>query len=142
MRWREHAFAADWLERGNASFVTSAAPDAVVLRPDPVNARAVYSKYKPAKPDEAEALRWWPVHAAAASSGDLAFDTGPWVFGDNKQRGWFFTIWKRQPDGSWKWVLDHGFEGYSRFEPTSPVSYVRPKPGRPRRGSAGRCARP
>ena len=22
--------------------------------------------------------------------------------------GWFLTIWKRQPDGSWKYVMDNG----------------------------------
>lgn len=119
----ERAFAADALERGvGPSFVTWAAPDGIVLEPDPANAREVYAR-RPVKPD-APKLRWWPVHAAAARSGDLAFDTGPWVYGENEAHGWFFTVWKRQADGSWKWVLDHGYDGATTFAKDAQVSYA------------------
>jgi hypothetical protein len=30
------------------------------------------------------------------------------VRGWGKQVGYFTTVWKRQSDGSWKWLLDHG----------------------------------
>lgn len=32
--------------------------------------------------------------------------------------GWFLTIWKRQPDGSWKYVMDNGAP--DRPAPVSP----------------------
>jgi ketosteroid isomerase-like protein len=123
----ERAFAADALVRGvGPSFVTWAAPDGVVLRPDPVNAREVYSKRPASKPED-PALKWWPAHAGAARSGDLAFDTGPWVYGDDKAHGWFLTIWKRQPDGSWRWVLDHGLDSPpSKLGADGQVSRLRP----------------
>jgi ketosteroid isomerase-like protein len=103
----ERAFAADALKRGlGPSFVRAAAPDAVVMQPDVVNAQKVYGAQTP-KPG-APALKWWPVHGGIARSGDLAFDTGPWVYGADKAHGWFLTIWRKRPDGQWRWVLDHG----------------------------------
>ena len=126
----ERDFAADALKRGvGPSFVTWAAPDGVILNPDPSNARAVYGA-KPANPS-APPLKWWPVHAGVSAGGDLAFDTGPWVYGDDKAHGWFLTIWKRQPDGTWRWVLDHGMDSVpSRLGPTTPVSRLAPRIGR------------
>jgi ketosteroid isomerase-like protein len=52
-------------------------------------------------------VTWWPVYAGLAASGDLGFTTGPYV-SDGKRFGYYFTVWRRQPDGSWKWVLDAG----------------------------------
>jgi ketosteroid isomerase-like protein len=117
----ERAFAADGAARGlGPSFVSWAAPDGIVFRPDPVNAREHY-----AKGPSATGLKWWPVHAGIARSGDLGFDTGPWTWG--KASGWFFTIWKKQPDGSWRWLLDHGFDSPpSPLGPDSPL--IRAKP--------------
>ncbi len=107
----ERAFAADGLARGiPASFTTWAAPDGIVFRPNPVNARKAYDRPSKVGPPF---LRWWPNHGGIARSGDLAFDTGPWTFGSDKvdAHGWFFTLWKKQPDGSWKWLIDHGYDG-------------------------------
>jgi ketosteroid isomerase-like protein len=119
----ERAFAADGLARGiGPSFVTWAAPDGIVLSPDPVNARAFYGAKPGGPPKPGAELKWWPVHAGIARSGDLAFDTGPWVYGDDKAHGWFLTVWKRQPDGSWRWLLDHGSDGpKSDLGPDTPL---------------------
>ena len=46
--------------------------------------------------------RWGSVSAAS----DLAFNVGPVVQGNNAPGGLFFTIWKRQPDGTWRYVVD------------------------------------
>jgi ketosteroid isomerase-like protein len=49
-----------------------------------------------------------------AASGDLGFTTGPWEakadIKDEKPQGYghFVTVWKKQPDGSWKFVVDLG----------------------------------
>jgi ketosteroid isomerase-like protein len=122
----ERAFAADALARGvGPSFTTWAAPDGVILAPDPKNAREVYGA-KPAPKPDAPKLKWWPMHAGIALSGDLGFDTGPWVFGEDKAHGFFLTIWARQPDGSWKWLLDNGIDAKpSSFAPGSPIQAVR-----------------
>ncbi|HEX6376229.1 MAG TPA: DUF4440 domain-containing protein [Allosphingosinicella sp.] len=103
----ERAFArAAQTDGVNAAFLRYAAPDAIVFQPGPTPAKAALA----ANPLPRVPLDWWPVYAGIAASGDLGFTTGPFVVGSGgrKGHGWYFTIWRRQPDGSWRWVLDHG----------------------------------
>lgn len=60
-------------------------------------------------------LNWRPVYADATSSGDLGFTVGEYVFtgrgttGTVVQRfGKYLTIWKKQADGEWRFVVDGG----------------------------------
>lgn len=100
----ERAFAADGLELGiQASFLKHAAPEGIVFAPEPVLARAAYSEPRP----KGRALVWWPLWAGIARSGDLGFTTGPYTFG-GEPGGYYFTVWAKQPDGSWKWLFDGG----------------------------------
>lgn len=116
----ERAFAALALEVGtNESFRTYAAPDGIVFGPDPVNAQASLAGQP--SPKGPPFLKWWPVWAGVAASGDLGFTTGPATMGD-RPIGYYFTVWKKQPDGSWRWVLDHG---------SGPTSGVQPGPDTP-----------
>jgi ketosteroid isomerase-like protein len=102
----ERAFAADGLALGmRDSFLKHAAPDAIVFRPDPVRVHEVFGKAPPDRDDPA--LSWWPVWAGVARSGDLGFTTGPFAL-DGKRAAFYFTIWRRQPDGTWRWVFDGG----------------------------------
>ncbi|MEZ5920686.1 MAG: hypothetical protein R3C60_04955 [Parvularculaceae bacterium] len=107
----ERAFAADGYERGvKASFLAFAAPDAIMFSPGPVNAHEILSAAPdpdPAKPRKH--LVWWPLYAGIAQSGDLGFTTGPYAFDDDRQ-GFYFTVWKKQPGGAWKWVIDAGLK--------------------------------
>lgn len=124
----EKAFAADGVAMGiKGSFVKWAAPDGLVLAPDPVNAIEFYGK-RPDNPNGAR-LEWWPLWAGVASSGDLGFTTGPYnVNGD--RAGWYFTVWARQPDGGFKWIFDGGTkadasgapDGRARAEYLDPTS--------------------
>ncbi|MFZ5668139.1 MAG: DUF4440 domain-containing protein [Pseudomonadota bacterium] len=103
----ERAFAAEGAALGfKASFLRHAAPDAIVIQPEPVNAREVLSRAPDDRPDDPR-LEWWPTWAGIAASGDLGFTTGPYSLG-GRRRGHYFTVWKKQPDGSWKWVFDGG----------------------------------
>jgi ketosteroid isomerase-like protein len=63
-----------------------------------------------ATPDDgARNLFWWPAYAGIARSGDLGFTTGPFSVDDARTpQGQYFTVWRRQPDGSWKWIWDGG----------------------------------
>lgn len=100
----ERAFAADGLALGvQASFLKHAAPDGIVFAPEPVLARALYGQPRPKGPP----LVWWPLWAGISRSGDLGFTTGPYTF-DGKPGGYYFTVWAKQPDGSWKWLFDGG----------------------------------
>jgi ketosteroid isomerase-like protein len=103
----ERAFArAAQTDGVNAAFIRYAAPDGLVFQPGPTNARQALA----AHPIPPVKLDWWPAYAGVAASGDLGFTTGPYVVGEGEKQGhgWYFTIWMRQADGSWRWVLDHG----------------------------------
>jgi ketosteroid isomerase-like protein len=100
----ERAFAADGLALGvRDSFLKHAAPEAVVLSPEPMLARAAFEAPQP----KGSPLVWWPLWAGISRSGDLGFTTGPYSV-DGKLRGYYFTVWARQPDGAWKWLFDGG----------------------------------
>jgi ketosteroid isomerase-like protein len=103
----ERAFArAARTEGVNAAFLHYSAPDGLLFQPGPTPARRALA----ANPIPPVPVDWWPVYAGIAASGDLGFTTGPYVIGSGERQGhgWYFTIWRRQADGSWRWVLDHG----------------------------------
>ncbi|MGO4570606.1 YybH family protein [Microvirga sp. 2TAF3] len=56
-------------------------------------------------------LSWEPLKAEIAQSQDLGYTFGRYKVrdgGEIKSHGVYVTIWKKQPDGSWKFVLDGG----------------------------------
>ncbi|HWS85802.1 MAG TPA: nuclear transport factor 2 family protein [Pyrinomonadaceae bacterium] len=111
----EHAFAQHSIDRGmKPAFLAYAAPDGVIVyRGGPVNAIESWSKRDPAPTG---LLTWWPTYADVSRAGDMGWTTGPFEFREKAAQekpdgtGHFFTVWRRQPDGSWKWVLDLGVE--------------------------------
>jgi ketosteroid isomerase-like protein len=137
----ERAFARAAQKDGvQAAFLRYSAPDGIVFQPGPVAAKQALA----ARPIPPGALKWWPVYAGIAESGDLGFTTGPFVVGDGERtgHGWYFTVWKRQPDGSWRWLLDHGppTREAAPFGPDSAVTAL--PPGRPSsKDSASRSLR-
>jgi ketosteroid isomerase-like protein len=117
----ERAFAADGGAMGiKGSFLKHMADDAIVFSPTATNAKALYE----AKSAEGEPkLQWWPIWVVAAKSGDLGLSTGPWAI-DGKRGGWFATIWRKDTDGTWRWVYDGGSaaEAASVPGPEAPAS--------------------
>lgn len=70
-----------------------------------------YAKNKPTS--GTETLSWKPDFVDVSSSGDLAYTYGKATYtytdslGVTKEYpGTFHTVWKRQKDGSWKYVYD------------------------------------
>ncbi len=60
-----------------------------------------------------ESLTWAPTFVDVSQSGDLAYTYGDFTFtyldslGNEKvNKGIFHTVWKRQKDGSWRFVWD------------------------------------
>lgn len=57
-------------------------------------------------------LHWEPIVAEVSESGDLGYTFGNWelyIYGRRDiQYGNYVTIWKKQTDGTWKYVLDAG----------------------------------
>lgn len=104
----ERAFAADYPGLGmGASFRKWAEPGAIMIAGG--RAQTVEQVFPPeAPPDPQEPLlEWWPNFAGISRSGDLGFTTGG-VSVNGERAGHYFTVWRRQPDGSWKWVYDGG----------------------------------
>jgi ketosteroid isomerase-like protein len=103
----EREFAADGARRGwAASFRRYHAPEAIVLQPDPIKAEITLAKVDGDGPNN---LLWRPAYAGIARSGDFGFTTGPvQLRGQEAVRGHYFTIWRKQTDGSWKWIFDAG----------------------------------
>lgn len=65
-------------------------------------------------------LQWNPLKAECSPDGELGYTFGTWTFTQKdhteSQNGVYFSIWKRQKDGSWKFVMDGGNPTPSLFE--------------------------
>lgn len=69
-------------------------------------------------------LTWEPSFAEVSGSGDLGYTYGIydlWLPDEHgkfisMQQGTYVTIWKKNADGTWKWVLDSGNEGLEKNE--------------------------
>ena len=110
------AFAADSVENGvGPAFGDFAAPDAVVraagllfIGPD-----AIHALFGDTPPD-VEVLDWAPTNGGAARSNDLGWTVGTatdTVFdpsGNQVFYSKYVTLWKKQPDGTFKYVADAG----------------------------------
>ncbi len=66
---------------------------------------------KSARPDET--LTWRPTFVDVSESGDLAYTYGDYEFiyfdtlgNEQINKGIFHTVWKRQTDGTWRFVWD------------------------------------
>jgi ketosteroid isomerase-like protein len=115
----ERAFAAASLEKGvHEAFLMNLAPDAIAFLPLPGPARPAHE----GKPKTSVKLSWGPTWVAVSSAGDLALSTGPWQVKHNEKTlikvstGWFFSVWRRQPDGVWKVVVDAGIASPVTFD--------------------------
>lgn len=103
----ERAFATRASDVGWISaFREFAAPDGQLAQHELVSAPAVLA----ATPDDGDrSLFWWPDFAGVARSGDLGFTTGGFSADETRDaRGQYFTVWRRQGDGSWRWIFDGG----------------------------------
>ena len=104
-------FAKAAAEKGTrAAFLEFLADDGVLFQPAAVNGKKYWTAREPRK----GLLSWSPVFADVSRAGDLGYTTGPWEFRPNGPDdkpvafGQYFTIWKKQRDGTWKVALDRG----------------------------------
>jgi ketosteroid isomerase-like protein len=106
----ERAFAADASARNTReAFLAAYDPDGIAFSPGPANAHRVWTARAPNK----NRLEWAPEVAEIAASGELGYTSGPWRFtkeGDEQPSafGHFFTIWRKNDQGKWKVLVDHG----------------------------------
>lgn len=110
----ENAFAKTSAEKGfRDAFLDFLADDSILFRPDPVPGKE-FMRSRPVSP---AFLSWYPILAEVSLAGDLGYTTGPWEFRakgkDDPEvaaAGYFTTVWKKQADGTWKALIDHGTE--------------------------------
>jgi ketosteroid isomerase-like protein len=113
----DERFSADAQKVGVAeAFARYAAPDARML---PAGKDVVSGlegvKSQMAGFPKGATLAWKPFHADIAASGDLGYTLGTYELHAKDEAGKptvaygkYCSVWKKQPDGSWKWVVDVG----------------------------------
>jgi len=112
----ETRFAKDVAARGGAAFADWFAGDGVSLGNGeaPVVGKVAIAKSTNWSPKEYQ-LTWTPTDAVMSPSGDMGYTWGHFE-GHSKDAngnpvstsGRYITIWRKQPDGSWKVALDAG----------------------------------
>jgi ketosteroid isomerase-like protein len=100
----EKAFAQAVAKEGaNAAFTRFAADDAIVFRPNPINAKKYFLTAKDIKN-----LSWEPNYARLSKSRDWGFTSGTYeIGGEQKSYGHYLSIW-RGKDGEWQYIMDLG----------------------------------
>lgn len=108
------------VEKGmNHAFLSYADDDAVLLKPNSYPIRG-YDKIKErfSKPDTGFTLIWSPLNADISASLDIGYTYGTWEIKAKDEKGspvsyfgTYITIWKKNKEGKWKFVLDTGNSG-------------------------------
>lgn len=98
------------------AFLAFAADDAVLMRNDSViigkSSIANYFNQKKSASNKAN-LVWKPDFVEVAASGDLGYTYGKYTYtttdstgNEHIYTGVFHTVWRKQPDGRWRFVWD------------------------------------
>ncbi|MCB0669614.1 MAG: DUF4440 domain-containing protein [Saprospiraceae bacterium] len=115
IRMVESAFNAAVAEKGiHQGFLDFAADDAILIRnSQAIEGKAAIASHYSKSSDTGQILTWSPRKIEVARSGELAYSFGDFTYIiqdslDHRDTltGNFCTIWKMQPDGSWKFVVD------------------------------------
>lgn len=114
----ELAFARAAREKGTwTAFREYATGDALWPAPKWAN---VGDSLKGAK-DPAQAIVWGPDMVWSSCDGSFALSTGPATYPDGR-RTRFATVWQRQNNGDYRWVLDQGFDLESDYTAREMIS--------------------
>jgi ketosteroid isomerase-like protein len=104
-----------------AAFIEYIDSNGVLLKPNHlpiVGANAI--DYLIAQEDTGFTLNWQPQNGFVSESGDLGYTYGVYALHpknmDTVIYGTYVSIWKKQADGSWKFVLDTGNQGIDSTE--------------------------
>ncbi len=113
----EDAFCAMAAAKGLlAAFTHFAAPDVAFVDTDPRKFRGLEAVRERMGTDQPGVkLTWSAYFTDISDDGTLGYNYGryeshrPGADGKEIVRGgWFLTIWKKQPDGAWRYVMDNG----------------------------------
>ncbi|MBI1768844.1 MAG: nuclear transport factor 2 family protein [Bacteroidetes bacterium] len=108
----EKDFAQSAKEKGIADAFYAFADDSAVIKRGNriIKGKNAIKEFYEKQPSSGE-LQWSPDFAEV--SGDLGYTYGPFTFSEkdstgkvNEFKGIFHTVWKKQKDGTWKFVFD------------------------------------
>ena len=86
------------------AFRRYATEDATMFAPQPVKTQAFLKDRR----DPKVAIAWWAADSYVSCDHRHAANTGPWFRAAQQASGYFSTIWAKQGNGGWKWLVDGG----------------------------------
>jgi len=113
----DRAFAAAVARDGSEAWISWFAEDGAQIQTGvgEIRGRDALRQLMAGLDDPNFSLSWEPRRADIAASGELGWTTGDYVSEGiakdgqpRRTQGRYVTIWRRQPDGSWKVVMDLG----------------------------------
>jgi ketosteroid isomerase-like protein len=110
VRATERAFAKSMADRDLAAFTRFIAPDAVFMdgKDAARGAAAVVAGWRDLFKGAAAPFSWEPETIEVLPTGQLALSSGPVFNAKGERTGVFYSVWRRERDGRWRIVLDHG----------------------------------
>lgn len=111
VRRTEAAFAKTMADRDHTAFVSYLADDAIFFSQSGAafrGAAAIAQAWKPFYEAAQAPFSWAPERVEVLASGTLAISFGPVKDAASKRVATFTSVWRREPDGSWRIVLDKG----------------------------------
>lgn len=97
------------------AFFLYADSNAVILRANDslIKGKSAIRDYYSMPQFKGASVNWTPDFTEVSASGDMAYSYGKYVWllkdttgKENEYKGLYHTIWKKQSDGSWKYVWD------------------------------------
>lgn len=97
------------------AFIQYAHPDAVLLRKNsmPVKGKEEIASLYQKSIGSGARLTWEPIDGNIAASGEIGYTYGIYTLQIDSvtEKGTYVTVWKKDEEGSWKYILDTGNEG-------------------------------
>lgn len=100
------------------AFLTFIDQNGVLLRPNsyPVVGKEAVQKHLKKSDDSKFTLTWEPMYAEISKSADLGYTYGKYTFTTEEKTsfGSYVSIWKKDENNDWKFVLDTGNDGLGK----------------------------
>lgn len=111
VREAENAFAATMAARDLEAFASFLAEDAIFFGRSAIRGKAaVIEAWKAFYEGPDAPFSWKSEIVEVLDSGRLAYSSGPVFDADGNRTATFNSVWRREPDGSWRVVFDKGCE--------------------------------
>ena len=123
----ERAFSQASADKGTRdSFLMFIADDGILFRPTAVLGKKWMQEHPVPPSDKRPLLAWQPIFADIAAADDMGYTFGPWELKQDIKDpkpvafGHFFTMWKKQADGAWRFAIDLGISHPQSATPATP----------------------